>query len=772
MPKFKPRTNLPDGDDWLTRAWASVGMWIVRHYKPVTAVGVLVLFGVGYGTTKINTSVQLLKLFDGESKIIKDYEWLEANVGKLVPMELVVRVSPDMVRPAREELAESGTAAAHRQRFQLSFLERAELTARVQEVVEKEFGEQGQGVVGRAMSAVTLMPQLPPPAGASAFGRDYLERTKFLKDMEASRAELMSSDFLRLDEDLEHEGSELWRISLRVGALNDVDYGLFVHELKDAIEPVMAAYRYRDQILHGIDEKRGGEGFWKTADHGIPRVLVLGAADPDEVTTAEAATEEASSENLADENATDKADNATGSQAEQVAANRAEPSAHSIEQSHIFAKTLKDLLVNASFRKTTWHDPVTKPVREVAADDEQWGKAIEAFDAVVVMDDHADYDLDFIKQHASVFVDARQHRYNFDAGMPTANQEDRPIHTVYTGLVPVVYKAQRTLLISLIESIGWAFVLIAAVMTMLLNPGKTWRDSLRPKNLALSLGAGLSSMLPNVFPVALIFGLMGYMGRRVDIGSMMTASVAMGVAVDDTIHFLTWYRDGIRMGLRRKDAIVLAYKRCAAAMTQTTLIGGLGLSVFALSTFTPTQQFGTLMLALLAAALVGDLLFLPAILAGPLGKFFTPEREEDEPSSGSTPSAANSAEATESALATTSPDNGANADGKVTPGEERRETVSMAEPRRVDARRRVAAPADSPNGDEGEHREPATSITDTGAEDDTEADQTARQQQTPAASLGGSNGQPPKGKPGQGPHISHADRAAQRPQFTRRDEAH
>ena len=65
-------------------------------------------------------------------------------------------------------------------------------------------------------------------------------------------------------------------------------------------------------------------------------------------------------------------------------------------------------------------------------------------------------------------------------------------------------------------------------------------------------------------------------------------------------------------------------------MTQTTLIGGLGLAAFALSTFTPTQRFGVLMLFLLAAALVGDLIFLPAILAGPLGKFFGKERPLSE----------------------------------------------------------------------------------------------------------------------------------------------
>jgi hypothetical protein len=142
-----------------------------------------------------------------------------------------------------------------------------------------------------------------------------------------------------------------------------------------------------------------------------------------------------------------------------------------------------------------------------------------------------------------------------------------------------------------------------------------------------------------VFPIVIVFGFMGHMNKwyggsvdffLVDIGSMMTASVAMGVAVDDTIHFLNWYRSALDEGHRRLDAIKVAYSRVATAMTQTTLIGGLGLAAFALSTFTPTQRFGVLMLILLAMALVGDLIVLPALLAGPLGKYFGKERSQDE----------------------------------------------------------------------------------------------------------------------------------------------
>ena len=146
-------------------------------------------------------------------------------------------------------------------------------------------------------------------------------------------------------------------------------------------------------------------------------------------------------------------------------------------------------------------------------------------------------------------------------------------------------------------------------------------------------------MLPNIFPVVIVFGFLGHMNRvyggtvdgfLVDIGSMMTASVAMGVAVDDTIHFLNWYRTALNDGHDRKSAIKVAYDRVATAMTQTTLIGGLGLSAFALSTFTPTQRFGVLMFFLLLMALVGDLILLPALLAGPLGKYFGKELPREE----------------------------------------------------------------------------------------------------------------------------------------------
>jgi multidrug efflux pump subunit AcrB len=146
-------------------------------------------------------------------------------------------------------------------------------------------------------------------------------------------------------------------------------------------------------------------------------------------------------------------------------------------------------------------------------------------------------------------------------------------------------------------------------------------------------------MIPNIFPVLLVFGLMGHLRIAVDIGTMMTASVAMGVAVDDTIHFLSWFRQYLEEGKNRVEAVIATYRKVGPAMTQTTIVGGLGLFVFALSTFTPTQRFGTLMLVMLAAALIGDLILLPALLVGPLGKFFKPRNKfsaSTQPDEGST----------------------------------------------------------------------------------------------------------------------------------------
>jgi predicted RND superfamily exporter protein len=188
------------------------------------------------------------------------------------------------------------------------------------------------------------------------------------------------------------------------------------------------------------------------------------------------------------------------------------------------------------------------------------------------------------------------------------------VKATYTGVIPLIYKAQRQLFGDLKNSFFLAFGVIAVVMVVALK----------------SPGAGLLAMLPNLFPAVVVFGFMGWTGLLIEIGSVMTASAALGIAVDDTFHYLTWFRRGVARGMSARGAIRFACQRCAAAMIHTTVICSAGLAVFALSSFMPIVHFAWLMVALLVAALVGDLVFLPAMLSGPLGRVFAP-RPNDHP---------------------------------------------------------------------------------------------------------------------------------------------
>ena len=131
--------------------------------------------------------------------------------------------------------------------------------------------------------------------------------------------------------------------------------------------------------------------------------------------------------------------------------------------------------------------------------------------------------------------------------------------------------------------------------------------------------SGLMTMIPNVLPIGMIFGLISWAGISVDIGTMITASVALGIAVDGTLHLLTWYRKGIIDGLPRREAIAQALGHCGPALWQTSMAVGIGLLMLYSAELLLVSRFGWLMAALIAAALVADLVMLPAMLAGPLG---------------------------------------------------------------------------------------------------------------------------------------------------------
>ncbi|WP_437188455.1 efflux RND transporter permease subunit [Planctomicrobium sp. SH668] len=173
-----------------------------------------------------------------------------------------------------------------------------------------------------------------------------------------------------------------------------------------------------------------------------------------------------------------------------------------------------------------------------------------------------------------------------------------------TGTVPLFLQTQHAVLNSLIWSFVLAFGMISIIMMWVL------RDPL----------AGLISMLPNLLPVTMVFGLVSWFGQRIDIGTMVTASVALGISVDGTLHLLTWFQNGIRQGLTRQQSINKALAHCAPAMWQTSAAVGFGLVVLVFADLLLISRFGSLMAVLVFAAFMADIVMLPALLMGSLGK--------------------------------------------------------------------------------------------------------------------------------------------------------
>jgi len=123
--------------------------------------------------------------------------------------------------------------------------------------------------------------------------------------------------------------------------------------------------------------------------------------------------------------------------------------------------------------------------------------------------------------------------------------------------------------------------------------------------------ACLVAVLSNLFPAIVVLGLAGHCGFSLDVASLMTASVALGIAVDDTLHFLLWQRE--ETGADGSQRIETTLRYCGKAILQTSMILGISIVLYGFCGFLPTVRFGILLSAMMFAALIGDLILLPAL---------------------------------------------------------------------------------------------------------------------------------------------------------------
>jgi predicted RND superfamily exporter protein len=136
-----------------------------------------------------------------------------------------------------------------------------------------------------------------------------------------------------------------------------------------------------------------------------------------------------------------------------------------------------------------------------------------------------------------------------------------------------------------------------------------------------SFGLALVAIVPNLFAAALVLGLMGWLGIALDLMTITIAAISIGIAVDDTIHYVHRYRHEFHRDGDYRAAVARSHASIGRALFYTTLTITLGFSILTLSSFVPTIYFGLFTGIAMLAALVADLSLLPQLLVRfkPLG---------------------------------------------------------------------------------------------------------------------------------------------------------
>lgn len=175
---------------------------------------------------------------------------------------------------------------------------------------------------------------------------------------------------------------------------------------------------------------------------------------------------------------------------------------------------------------------------------------------------------------------------------------DRHLSWNVTGLGMVTAASSHLVTVGQVKSLTLSLVLIFSVMVALF----------------LSAKVGLIAVIPNLFPIVVNFGIMGLFGIPLSVATSLIASIAIGLAVDDTIHYLVRYNREFKMCLDKDQAMRTSLLAVGRPIIYTSMTIGIGFSVLLFSHFQPTAIFGFLMVVTVLCALVGDLILLPMLM--------------------------------------------------------------------------------------------------------------------------------------------------------------
>ena len=133
--------------------------------------------------------------------------------------------------------------------------------------------------------------------------------------------------------------------------------------------------------------------------------------------------------------------------------------------------------------------------------------------------------------------------------------------------------------------------------------------------LFIDIRAGLLALVPNIFPVFILFGVMGYFNIPLDTGTTMVAIIALGICVDDTIHFLSRYHFYTRGTNDVEKALMQTVEQEATPITTTSVALALGFLTLTLSSFQPVANFGALSALVMTLALLSTFILTPILLS-------------------------------------------------------------------------------------------------------------------------------------------------------------
>ena len=126
---------------------------------------------------------------------------------------------------------------------------------------------------------------------------------------------------------------------------------------------------------------------------------------------------------------------------------------------------------------------------------------------------------------------------------------------------------------------------------------------------------GLLAAIPNIFPVIVLFGVMGYAEIPLNIGTTMAAAIAIGIAVDDTMHFMLRYNQELKTTKHQSLAMYTTLHEEAMPVLSTSIALIAGFLIFSLSEFVPVAQFGILSALVIASALIADFVITPLVIS-------------------------------------------------------------------------------------------------------------------------------------------------------------